>query len=148
MLASSNSHTVKTIQSAYDNSSGGWNMPDTWHVCGLRQSCMQRSGGRSGRINKVHGIWDLWWRPIDQLEADCLRHSGMPMRIITKSEVRQNYCITEDELQHCSLTVTVTPFQWLISVHEDKLSVTECVCWQRQSLCLVSRTKEAKICFM
>lgn len=33
------------------------------------------------------------------------------MGIITKSELRQNYCITEDKLQHFTLTITVAPFQ-------------------------------------
>lgn len=45
----------------------------------------------------------------------------MPMGIITKSEVRQNYCITEDKLQRFTLKITVTPFERLTSVDEDKL---------------------------
>lgn len=67
-------------------------MPVTWRVW---QSHMQQSIKRSWRINKVHRIKDLWWRPIDQLGADCSKHSEMPMGIITKSEVRQNYCIRQ-----------------------------------------------------
>lgn len=87
-------------------------MPDTLCVgCGKQSK-------RSGRINKVHRIWDLWWRPIDQLAADCLRHSEVPMGIITKSELRQNYCITEDKLRHFTLTITVAPFQRLMCVDE------------------------------
>ena len=86
---------------------------------------MQRSSKRSSRINKVHRIWDLWWRPIDQLDADCLRHSEVPMGIITKSELRQNYCITEDKLRHFTLTITVAPFQRLMSVDKDKVSLIQ-----------------------
>ncbi len=111
--ASSISQMQKTIQSAYDNASGGWNTPDTWHACGLLQSHMHVRSRRSGRINKVRRIWDLWWRPIDQLGADCLRHSEVPIDIITKSELRQNYCITEDKLWHLTLTITVAPFTGL-----------------------------------
>ena len=45
------------------------------------------------------------------------------MGIIAKSELRQNYCITEDKLQHFTLTITVAPFQRLMSVDKDKVSV-------------------------
>lgn len=44
------------------------------------------------------------------------------MGIITKSELRQNYCITEDKLQHLTLTITVAPFRRLMSVDKDKES--------------------------
>lgn len=66
-------------------------------------------GSRSGRINKVHRIQDLQRRPIDQLAADCLRHSEVPMGIITKSGLRQNYCITGDKLRRFTLTITAAP---------------------------------------
>lgn len=118
-------------------------MPATWHVCGLRQSHMQRSSKRSGRINKVHRIQDLWWRPIDQLGADCLRHSEVPMGIITKSELRQNYCITEDKLQHFTLTITVAPFQRLMCVDKDKVRVMQrCLLMEKVTLfCLHKSNK-------
>lgn len=47
----------------------------------------------------------------------------MPMGIITKSEVGRNYCVTEDKLQHFSLTITVAPLERLMSVDKDKLSL-------------------------
>lgn len=112
-------------------------MPHTWHVWRLRQSHMQRSSKRSRRINKVHRIWDLWWRPIDQLDADCLRHSEVPMGIIAKSELRQNYCITEDKLRHFTLTITVAPFQRLMSVDKDKVSLIQ-LCLLVGSHCVLS----------
>lgn len=45
------------------------------------------------------------------------------MGIIAKSELRQNYCITQDKLQHFTLTITVAPFHRLIGVDELKASV-------------------------
>lgn len=66
-------------------------------------------GSRSGRINKVHRIQDLRRRPIDQLAADCLRHSEVPMGIIAKSGLRQNYCITRDKLRRFTPTITAAP---------------------------------------
>lgn len=47
------------------------------------------------------------------------------MSIIAKSELRQNYCITEDKLRHLTLTITVAPFQRLMSVDKDKFSVMQ-----------------------
>lgn len=47
------------------------------------------------------------------------------MGIITKSELRQNYCITEDKLRHFTLTITVAPFQRLMSVDKDKVSLIQ-----------------------
>lgn len=47
------------------------------------------------------------------------------MGIITISELRQNYCVTEDKLQHFPLTYTGAPFGRLISVDKDKVSVKQ-----------------------
>ena len=44
------------------------------------------------------------------------------MGIITKSELRQNYRITEDKLRHFTLTITVAPFQRLMSADKDEVS--------------------------
>lgn len=83
----------------------------------------QSHGERSSRINKVHEILDLWRRPIDQLVADCCRHSTMPTGIITKSELRQNYRITEDKLQCSTLAITVAPPRRSTCVREETRGV-------------------------
>lgn len=47
------------------------------------------------------------------------------MGIITISDFTQNYWRTEDKLQYFTMTITVAPFQRLISVDKDKVSVTQ-----------------------
>lgn len=59
------------------------------------------------------------------------------MGIIAKSGLRQNYCIKEDKLQHFSLTITAAPFQRLMSVDKDKVSVMQhCRHMEEVAVCL------------
>lgn len=64
------------------------------------------------------------------------------MGIIAKSELRQNYCITEDKLRHFTLTITVAPFQRLMSVDKDKVSLIQ-LCLLVASQCFVSTSQKS-----
>lgn len=49
----------------------------------------------------------------------------MPIGIITKSEVRQNYCTTEDKLWLSIMTDTVRSFHGLTKIGENRLCEIE-----------------------
>ncbi len=64
------------------------------------------------------------------------------MCIITKSELRQNYCITEDKLQHFTVTITVAPFQRLMGADKDKVTVMKrCLLMGKVTLFCLHKSK-------